>query len=72
MNPDKKKRFVAYPEEANHTGTYLNINSKELEILKSSYQKALEEEKGMFIFQDKEIVTNYAKYLIEYLNTQNI
>lgn len=57
-------------EEAIHNGDYLNINDEEVKILKLLYQQALEEESGSFIFQGKELLTNYAKYLIEYLQTQ--
>ena len=39
----------------------------ELQELKKLYKDALDQKKESFIFQDKEILTNYAKYLIEYL-----
>ena len=59
-------------EEAIHNGDYLNINEEELKNLKMVYKQALEEERGSFTFQGKELLTNYGKYLIEYLETQNI
>lgn len=49
---------------------YLNINKETFIDLKKEYKKAVENEEPFFIFQNKEIVTGYAKYLIEYLETQ--
>jgi hypothetical protein len=38
-----------------------------LQELKELYKQAVEENKESFIFQDQEVLTNYAKYLIEYM-----
>ena len=35
--------------------------------LQQSYNKAVKDRAEEFVFQDKAILTNYAKYLIEYL-----
>lgn len=40
------------------------------EKLKKEYNKALEEEQESFEFEGREVLTNYAKYMVEYLNTQ--
>jgi hypothetical protein len=46
----------------------LNINKEEYFELKKSYNQAVLDKKDSFIFQDKELVTDYAKYLLEHLN----
>ena len=33
---------------------------------KKLYEKAVEEKKDMFIYQEQDVLTNFAKYLIEY------
>lgn len=38
--------------------------------LKHCYKKAVTEKKDMFVFDGREILTAYAKYLIEYLETK--
>ena len=48
----------------------LGIGFKELQGLKKVYKKATKENKDRFEFQNKELLTVYAKYLIEYLETQ--
>lgn len=40
----------------------------QLKSLKRKYNKAIKENKEIFIFQDKEVLVSYAKYLIEYLD----
>ena len=44
----------------------LNISKKEFEKLEKDYSEALKTNKETFIFQNREIATGYAKYLIEY------
>ena len=39
-----------------------------LKDLKDAYKKAKESESEVFILQGREILTSYAKYLIEYLS----
>lgn len=46
----------------------IEIDLKDYKELKILYKKALEEDKKIFIFKDRELLVNYAKYLIEYLN----
>jgi hypothetical protein len=47
----------------------ISFDEKCFEQLKKEYRKAVEEGKESFIFDDKhELVTDYAKYLIEYLS----
>ena len=39
--------------------------------LEEAYNKAVEEDKKSFFIEDQEFLTDYAKYLIEYLKTIN-
>jgi hypothetical protein len=48
----------------------LSINKSSFKLLKEEYNKAVESKLNSFIFQDKEILTGYAKYLIEYLENE--
>lgn len=45
----------------------INFNLEKLEKLKGEYQRALDTNEVFFIFEGQEILTSYAKYLIEYL-----
>ena len=47
----------------------VNINKKTFKELKKLYQETKPGE--TFIFQDKEILKEYAKYMIEWLETQH-
>jgi hypothetical protein len=38
--------------------------------LKKEYDKAVAENKEVFLFNDQELYTAYAKYLLEYLESQ--
>ena len=38
--------------------------------LKSEYQKSVKNNVDVFVFEGNELLTNYAKYLIEYLKTK--
>jgi hypothetical protein len=49
---------------------YLELSKETFIDLKKEYKKAVENNEEFFIFQNKEIVTEYAKYLIEHLETQ--
>lgn len=44
------------------------LDEKELKELETAYVKALYEKKETFIFRNIEFLTEYAKYLIEFLN----
>lgn len=39
---------------------------------RAAYRVALADHKEVFIFQDKEVLTSYAKYLCEYLVMQGL
>lgn len=43
---------------------------KSFEELKKEYEKAVDAKDDVFLFQGQEILVSYAKYLIEYLDTQ--
>ena len=45
---------------------YLDIN---LDDLKAHYNEAVESNEKSFIYEDETWVTDYAKYLIEYLDS---
>ena len=45
----------------------VTITHKDLKPLKAAYQKAVKEKKDFFLYNGQEVVTTYAKYLIEYL-----
>ena len=45
----------------------LLINKEEYIKLKQAYQNAVDNKLETFMFQDREFVTQYAKYLIEYI-----
>lgn len=40
--------------------------------LKQLYDEAVLEKREVFLFQEKEILTAYAKYLLEYLRNQGV
>jgi hypothetical protein len=41
-----------------------------MQTLQAAYDKAVKEKKETFIFQGQEILTAYAKYLLEYLKSK--
>lgn len=45
----------------------IHFNDRKYRILKRSYSKAHNAGKESFKFEDTELLTSYAKYLIEYL-----
>ena len=46
----------------------LSVSEDSYKKLKKAYEKAVKDGDGSFIFQHREILTAYAKYLLEYLN----
>jgi len=46
---------------------YITMTQAKLASLKAHYKKALEEDRETFVFEGREILTDYAKYMIEYL-----
>lgn len=48
----------------------LEFNKEKLEKLRQSYLKALEDGKSSFKFEEKDIFTAYARYMIEYLDSK--
>jgi len=47
-----------------------SVTKKDFENLKIQYNKARDEKRESFIFFGEEILTDYAKYLIQYLETK--
>lgn len=45
----------------------MKLTTKEIKKLKKLYNKAVEQETESFMFNGHEILTAYAKYLLEYL-----
>jgi hypothetical protein len=45
----------------------VSIDEKGFILLKKEYKKAVSEGRKSFIFKGNEVLTSYAKYLIEYL-----
>ena len=48
----------------------MNINQQTYDQLKKSYKQAIKNNKDHFVFEGADILTSYAKYLIEYLSTK--
>lgn len=48
----------------------INFTKNKLIQFKKEYQKAIENKNESFIFNGNEFLVSYAKYLIEYLETQ--
>jgi hypothetical protein len=46
---------------------YTEIDSVDFQVLKNLYNKAMEQGEDQFRFKGREILVNYAKYLIQYL-----
>lgn len=46
---------------------YISIDKRTYKELKSLYQTARNEHKKAFFFQGKELLTDYAKYLIQHI-----
>lgn len=45
----------------------MDFNKDKVKSLRKEYDKAVKEGKDVFVFEGQELVTNYAKYLLEYL-----
>jgi hypothetical protein len=48
----------------------MNFTQASYQAIKSAYNKAESSGHSSFIFKDQEILTAYAKYLIEHLSTK--
>lgn len=46
------------------------FTQKDLDALKVEYDKAIKENKDQFVFDKHVLLVSYAKYLIEYLESQ--
>ncbi len=44
----------------------ISVDSPTFARLKNEYQKAVDNSKEIFVFDGNELLTSYAKYLIEY------
>ena len=49
---------------------FIKFTKKEIKEFKALYKKAIEEEKAIFIFQGKEVLVSFAKYVLEYVEEQ--
>lgn len=48
----------------------ISFTDETFKEFKLEYAKALEENKESFIFQNKTLITNYAKYVIQHVETK--
>lgn len=48
----------------------ITVTQKDIKPLKVAYNKAVKEGKDFFVYRGQEVVTTYAKYLLEYLESQ--
>ena len=48
----------------------MDFDTEKLEELRSAYLKAVEDGKSSFVFNDVDMFTSYAKYLVEYLDSK--
>lgn len=46
------------------------ISKENYPAFKKAYQKALKEGKDQFVFEGQDVLTAYAKYVCEYMDTQ--
>lgn len=56
--------------EVNENSKSISINERDFLTLKKDYAKAVDSQLTTFEFKGEMLVTNYAKYLIEYLATE--
>ncbi len=47
------------------------VMPEDIEELEKLYNEALDSKKEVFKFKGKDLLTNYAKYLLEYLKERN-
>jgi hypothetical protein len=45
------------------------MNKEYLDGLKAAYQQAVEEKQQSFYYQEKEFLVSYAKYLLQYMES---
>jgi len=48
----------------------ITFDQETFKNLKQEYRKAVQDKKEIFVFQGHELLTEYAKYIIEYLNSK--
>lgn len=46
---------------------YINFDRPKLERFKAARDAAIQTDKQVFMFEDREVLVTYAKYMIEYL-----
>jgi len=46
------------------------IHQENFEDFKAAYEKAVEEGKEIFFFEEQEVLTNYAKYVVQYVDAK--
>jgi len=46
----------------------MEVLKKDVKKLRGLYEKAVENKVEMFIFKGQEIITGYAKYMLEYID----
>ena len=51
---------------------YINFTPELAEEFKKKYNEAVAEKEESFMFKEKEVLTGYAKYVIEYLEMNNV
>ena len=49
---------------------YITFDHETFKNLKQEYKRAVENKQEIFMFQEHELLTQYAKYIIEYLNSK--
>jgi len=59
--------LMTYPSEKETTMPMVDVD---LDKLTSLYEKAVEDNEDVFMYEGQEILTTYAKYLIEFLKVQ--
>ena len=50
----------------------IHIDKRTALALQQRYYQAIEAGETQFVFEDRDILTSYAKYMIEYLKTQGL
>jgi hypothetical protein len=50
----------------------IRLNKDDALALQQQYHEALAAGKKQFVFMDRDILTDYAKYMIEYLKTKGL
>ena len=50
----------------------VSISSSNIKAFKKSYKKAVAEELTSFVFEGQEVLTTFAKYLIEHVKFKNV